>query len=181
MVDLNAAILHLSQAFRCLGADMESEHFKGTPKRVASMYKEIFSDKDNIEYTLFDNSDKQSQMVIVKDIPFTSWCSHHLLPFVGKAHVGYIPSKHIVGLSKIARCVIKNANSPQVQEKLVKDIGDELNKVLKPKGLVVLLEAEHHCMSCRGIHVVGSVTQTCKLWGDIDKFEFFESLKLKTI
>lgn len=178
---LNLAAEKLKEAFSLLGADTENAHFTGTPLRVAKMYLDIFRTKESFDYTLFDNEDKDSQMVIVKDVNFVSWCSHHLLPFTGKAHIGYIPDKSIVGLSKIARCVNLFSNHPQVQELLVKDIGDALYEALAPKGLAVLLEAEHSCMSCRGVRSPGSVTQTCKLWGNIDKFEFFETLKIKTL
>lgn len=177
---LNLAAERLADAFALLGADMENPHFKDTPKRVAKMYQDILTPNEPVSYTLFENEDPNSQMIIVRDINFVSWCSHHFLPFLGKAHVGYIPNKSIVGLSKIARCVVHHSKNPQVQERLVKDIGDELNDKLKPKGLAVLLEAEHTCMSCRGVMSPASVTQTCKLWGEVDKFEFFETLKMKT-
>ena len=105
-------------------------------------------------------------MVIVKDIPFSSMCEHHLLPFVGKAHIAYIPADNkIIGISKFARIVDNFAKRPQVQERLTSDIADFLDENLKPKGVAVIIEAEHMCMSIRGARASGSKTQTSALRG----------------
>lgn len=177
--DVEKAKEYLHLALAKLGADMNSEHLKDTPGRIAKMWLCLFSQPRDVTITTFENPDEQSQLVIVRDIPFTSWCAHHLLPFVGKAHVGYLPDKKIVGLSKLPRIVKYHANSPQVQEQLTVDIINHINESLQPRGAAVLLEADHTCMSCRGVHVQGTTTQTCKLSGNIDKFEFFQHLSMK--
>ena len=138
-----------------------------TPKRVANMYEEIFAGltedpKQHIK--LFDEV-SNDEMVIVKDIPFYSMCEHHLLPFFGMAHIGYIPSDNkIIGLSKLARIVNNFAKKPQVQERLTSDIADFLNDNLQPKGVAVM-EAEHMCMTMRGVKSAGAKTQTSALRG----------------
>ena len=112
------------------------------------------------------NEQSNDEMVIVKDIPFYSMCEHHLLPFFGKAHIGYIPSDNkIIGLSKLARIVDNFAKKPQVQERLTSDIADFLNDNLQPKGVAVIMEAEHMCMTMRGARAAGSKTQTSALRG----------------
>ena len=139
-----------------------------TPKRVANMYEEIFAGltedpKQHIK--LFDEV-SNDEMVIVKDIPFYSMCEHHLLPFFGMAHIGYIPSDNkIIGLSKLARIVNNFAKKPQVQERLTSDIADFLNDNLQPKGVAVIMEAEHMCMTMRGVKSAGAKTQTSALRG----------------
>ena len=141
-----------------------------TPRRVANMYEELFAGLDeNPErhLKLFDEH-SNDEVVIVRDIPFSSMCEHHLLPFVGKAHIAYIPSDNkIIGLSKLARIVDNFAKRPQVQERLTHDIADFLNEKLSPKGVAVIIEAEHMCMSIRGARVPGSQTQTSALRGSM--------------
>ena len=147
-----------------VGEDPNRPGLLETPKRVANMYEEIFAGltedpKQHIK--LFDEV-SNDEMVIVKDIPFYSMCEHHLLPFFGMAHIGYIPSDNkIIGLSKLARIVKK----PQVQERLTSDIADFLNDNLQPKGVAVIMEAEHMCMTMRGVKSAGSKTQTSALRG----------------
>lgn len=132
------------------------------------MYEEIFAGltEDPKQHIKLFNEQSNDEMVIVKDIPFYSMCEHHLLPFFGKAHIGYIPSDNkIIGLSKLARIVDNFAKKPQVQERLTSDIADFLNDNLQPKGVAVIMEAEHMCMTMRGARAAGSKTQTSALRG----------------
>ena len=151
-----------------VGEDPDREGLLETPKRVANMYEEIFAGltEDPKQHIKLFNEQSNDEMVIVKDIPFYSMCEHHLLPFFGKAHIGYIPSDNkIIGLSKLARIVDNFAKKPQVQERLTSDIADFLNDNLQPKGVAVIMEAEHMCMPMRGARAAGSKTQTSALRG----------------
>ena len=151
-----------------VGEDPDREGLFETPKRVANMYEEIFAGltEDPKQHIKLFNEQSNDEMVIVKDIPFYSMCEHHLLPFFGKAHIGYIPSDNkIIGLSKLARIVDNFAKKPQVQERLTSDIADFLNDNLQPKGVAVIMEAEHMCMTMRGARAAGSKTQTSALRG----------------
>lgn len=151
-----------------VGEDPDREGLLETPKRVANMYEEIFAGltEDPKQHIKLFNEQSNDEMVIVKDIPFYSMCEHHLLPFFGKAHIGYIPSDNkIIGLSKLARIVGNFAKKPQVQERLTSDIADFLNDNLQPKGVAVIMEAEHMCMTMRGARAAGSKTQTSALRG----------------
>ena len=151
-----------------VGEDPDREGLLETPKRVANMYEEIFAGltEDPKQHIKLFNEQSNDEMVIVKDIPFYSMCEHHLLPFFGKAHIGYIPSDNkIIGLSKLARIVDKKKKKPQVQERLTSDIADFLNDNLQPKGVAVIMEAEHMCMTMRGARAAGSKTQTSALRG----------------
>lgn len=152
-----------------IGEDLDREGLKGTPKRVATMYEEIFQGigrdpKDVLVATFGENHE---EMVLVKDIPFYSVCEHHLMPFVGKAHVAYIPGVdgRITGISKLARVVDVVSKRLQVQERLTTQIADTLMDCLKPRGVMVVIEAEHLCMSMRGINKPGSVTVTSAVRG----------------
>lgn len=151
-----------------VGENVNREGLLETPKRVANMYEEMFAgltEDPKQHLKLFDEF-SNDEMVVVKDIPFASMCEHHLLPFVGKAHIAYIPSNNkIIGLSKFARIVDNFAKKPQVQERLTCDIADFLNDNLQPKGVAVIIEAEHMCMSIRGAKASGSKTQTSALRG----------------
>lgn len=153
-----------------VGEDPNRAGLKETPRRVANMYEEMFaglSQDPRQHLKLFDEK-SNDEMVIVRDIPFSSMCEHHLLPFVGKAHIAYIPSNNkIIGLSKLARIVDNFAKRPQVQERLTHDIADFLEESLSPKGVAVIIEAEHMCMSIRGARASGSKTQTSALRGII--------------
>ncbi len=153
-----------------VGEDPNRAGLKETPRRVANMYEEMFaglSQDPKQHLKLFDEK-SNDEMVIVRDIPFSSMCEHHLLPFVGKAHIAYIPSNNkIIGLSKLARIVDNFAKRPQVQERLTHDIADFLDESLSPKGVAVIIEAEHMCMSIRGAKASGSKTQTSALRGII--------------
>lgn len=152
-----------------IGEDVEREGLKKTPARVAAMYEEICAgmEQDPAEYfeTTFD--EHHQEMVIVRDIPFYSICEHHLVPFFGLAHVAYIPSSdgRICGLSKLARLVDVFAKRPQVQERLTSQVADTLVKELDPQGVLVVLEAEHLCMSMRGVKKPGSKTTTSAVRG----------------
>ena len=151
-----------------VGEDPDREGLLETPKRVANMYEEIFAGltEDPKQHIKLFNEQSNDEMVIVKDIPFYSMCEHHLLPFFCKAHIGYIPSDNkIIGLSKLARIVDNFAKKPQVQERLTSDIADFLNDNLQPKGVAVIMEAEHMCMTMRGARAAGSKTQTSALRG----------------
>lgn len=151
-----------------VGEDPDRAGLVETPKRVANMYEEIFAglNEDPKQHLKFFDEKSNDEMVIVRDIPFASMCEHHLLPFVGKAHIAYIPSDNrIIGLSKLARIVDNFAKKPQVQERLTHDIADFINDNMKPKGVAVIIEAEHMCMSIRGAKASGSKTQTSALRG----------------
>ena len=153
-----------------VGEDPNRPGLLETPRRVANMYEEMFSGltEDPKQHLKFFDEKSNDEMVIVRDIPFASMCEHHLLPFVGKAHIAYIPSENkIIGLSKIARIVDNFAKKPQVQERLTHDIADFLYKEMNAKGVAVIMEAEHMCMSIRGTKASGSKTQTSALRGVI--------------
>lgn len=156
------------EILEAIGEDPNRPGLVETPKRVANMYEEIFCGlKENPEKHLkFFDEKSNDEMVIVRDIPFSSMCEHHLMPFIGKAHIAYIPSDNkIIGLSKIARIVDNFAKRPQVQERLTHDIADFLYKNMNAKGVAVIMEAEHMCMSIRGAKAFGSKTQTSALRG----------------
>jgi GTP cyclohydrolase I len=152
-----------------VGEDPDREGLQKTPERVAKMYAECFAGlyADPAEYfeTTFD--EHHEEMVLVRDIPFYSMCEHHLAPFFGKAHVAYIPAAdgHICGISKLARLVDCFARRPQVQERLTGQVADTLMEQLQPQGAIVVLEAEHLCMSMRGVKKPGSKTTTSAVRG----------------
>ncbi len=150
-----------------IGEDPEREGLRETPARVARMYAEVFSGlrKDPREHLRKTFTQKYDEVVLVRDIQFSSFCEHHLLPFTGKAHVAYLPSGRIVGLSKIPRVVEVLARRPQVQERMTEDLADLLMRELAPKGVAVILEASHSCMTLRGIRNVGSLCTTSAMRG----------------
>tara|TARA_Y100000031_G_scaffold98945_1_gene108381 strand:- start:155 stop:715 length:561 start_codon:yes stop_codon:yes gene_type:complete len=150
-----------------IGADLRRKDLAATPKRVAQMYEEIFQGqfKDasgELEVIL---EQKHDEIILLKAIPLYSVCEHHLMPFIGKAHVAYIPDKRITGLSKIARVVDTLSKRLQVQERLTTEVADIIMKKLKPKGVMVVIEAEHLCMSMRGVKKSGSATITSVVRG----------------
>jgi GTP cyclohydrolase IA len=150
---------HVRSILELIGEDPNREGLQQTPRRVAKAYAELFSGYgvDPAElFTQFD-ADEYDSMVILSDIPFTSFCEHHILPFIGIAHVGYVPSHKIVGVSKLARLVDVYAKRLQVQERLTVQIADTLDKHLQPLGVMVVLEASHSCMSMRGIGKAGKM------------------------
>jgi GTP cyclohydrolase I len=164
LVDLNAAATAVDQLLGALGFDTSTEHLRATPQRVARAYVEFLT-AEEFSLTTFPNDEGYDELVLARDIRFHSLCEHHLLPFVGVAHVGYLPGERIVGLSKLARVVQTFARSLQVQERLTEQVADLLDAELHPKGVGVVLEAEHSCMSLRGVHAAGSRTVTSALRG----------------
>jgi len=151
-----------------IGENTEREGLKDTPARVARMYKEIFCglDQQPKEHLQVLFTEDHEEMVLVKDIPLYSMCEHHLLPFYGKAHVAYIPKKgKITGLSKLARVVEGFAKRPQLQERLTSQIADSIMEALDPRGVIVVVEAEHMCMTMRGVKKPGSKTLTSAVRG----------------
>lgn len=151
-----------------IGEDPDREGLVETPKRVAAMYEEIFAgiSDDPEKYLKVFNESDNDEIVVVRDIPLYSMCEHHLLPFIGKAHIAYIPSDgNVIGLSKLARIVNVYAKRPQLQERLTSQIADFLDKELKPLGVAVVVEAQHLCMTMRGARAAGAVTQTSALRG----------------
>lgn len=151
-----------------IGEDTGRPGIKDTPKRIAELYEEIFSGLDTPTEEILKpiEGETHDEMVLLKDIPFYSVCEHHLLPFIGKAHVAYIPSKgKIVGLSKLARAVEIFAKRPQVQERLTAQLADLIMDKLKPKGAMVIIDAEHMCMSMRGVKKPNTKTVTSAVRG----------------
>ena len=163
-IDLPAAQRAVADLLKALGRDPHSPHLADTPRRVANAYAEMLTPRE-FELTTFPNDEGYDELVLAKDIPVQSLCEHHLLPFEGVAHVGYLPGERILGLSKLARVVELFARDLQVQERLTKQVADWLQDHLKPKGVGVVIEAEHQCMSLRGVRAVGSRTVTSSLHG----------------
>ena len=163
-VDVAGAERAVADLLIALGQDPTSEHLRDTPRRVAHAYQELLTPRP-FNPTTFANDEGYDELVVARDIPFHSLCQHHLLPFQGVAHVGYIPGDRIIGLSKLARVVEHFARRLQVQERLTKQVGDWLTDRLAPKGVGVVLEAEHMCMSLRGVQAAGSRTVTSSLHG----------------
>jgi len=157
------------EILEAIGEDPDRDGLQRTPERVASMYEEIFSGiKDCPDRHLAVTFEAgHDEMVMVKDIPLYSVCEHHLIPFIGKAHVAYIPNAdgRITGLSKLARLVDSLSKRPQVQERLTTQIADEIDASLQPRGVLVVIEAEHLCMSMRGVRKPGSLTVTSAVRG----------------
>ena len=163
-VDLDGAEHAVRALLTALGYDPADDDLRETPSRVARAYEELLTPRPFVP-TTFANDEGYDELVLARDIPFHSLCEHHLLPFAGVAHVGYLPGDRILGLSKLARVVDHFARRLQVQERLTKQIGDWLDDRLAPKGVGVVLEAEHMCMSLRGAQAVGSLTVTSSLHG----------------
>ncbi len=157
------------EILEAVGEDPSREGLLETPGRVARMYEEIFSglESDPLEHLkIFNEGGRHDELVLVKDIPLYSVCEHHLLPFIGRAHIAYIPKNgRIIGLSKFARIVDCFARRPQVQERLTGQIADFLYENLDPLGVAVFIQAEHLCMTMRGARAAGSMTQTSALRG----------------
>ena len=169
-----------------IGEDLEREGLQGTPARISRMYEEIFGGLNATpeEYLGTTFTVENNEMVIEKDITFYSMCEHHLLPFYGKAHVAYIPDGKVVGLSKLARTVDLTARKPQIQERMTAEVADALMNYLKPKGAIVMIEAEHMCMTMRGIKKPGSKTVTLVARGMFEenkelKDEFLRMLRIE--
>jgi GTP cyclohydrolase I len=163
-VDLPAAEQAAGELLRALGADVDSEHLRETPGRVAKAYAELLT-PEPFSATTFPNDEGYDELILVRDIPFQSLCAHHLLPFHGVAHVAYLPAERLVGLSKLGRVVDLFARDLQVQERLTTQVADWLETTLEPRGVGVIIEAEHLCMSLRGVQKPGSLTVTSALRG----------------
>jgi GTP cyclohydrolase IA len=163
-VDLAMAERAVAELLAALGHDPSSEELRETPRRVAASYAELLN-PEPFAPTTFPNDEGYDELVLARAIPFRSLCQHHLLPFVGVAHVGYLPAGRILGLSKLARVVELFARRLQLQERLTKQVADWLHDELDPKGAGVVLEAEHLCMSLRGVRAAGSRTVTSALHG----------------
>jgi GTP cyclohydrolase I len=163
-IDLDAAACAVSDLLVALGHDPVSEHLADTPRRVAFAYAELLTPR-SFDLTTFPNDEGYDELVLARNIPFQSLCQHHLFPFHGVAHVGYIPADRILGLSKLARVVELFARGLQVQERLTQQVADWLDEHLAPKGVGVVLEAEHLCMSLRGVKAQGSRTVTSAVHG----------------
>ncbi len=162
--DLDAGAEGVQALLTALGIDTEAEGLRETPRRVAKAYAELLTPTP-FEATTFPNEEGYDELVVARAIPFHSLCEHHLIPFVGVAHVAYLPGERIVGLSKLARVVEHFARRLQVQERMTVQIADWLAEELQPKGIGVVLEAEHLCMSLRGVQKPGARTVTSALHG----------------
>ena len=154
-----------------IGEDVTREGLVETPARIARMYEEICSgmDEDAKEHLRKTFTVDNNEMVVEKDITFYSVCEHHFLPFYGKVHIGYIPDGKVVGLSKLARTVEVFARRAQIQEQLTEQIADAVMQSLQPKGVMVMIEAEHMCMTMRGVQKPGTQTMTYALKGEFEK------------
>ena len=159
----------VAELLEAIGEDPRREGLVATPRRVAAMYEELFAglDDDPEDYLTVTFAAEHDEMVMVRDIPFASLCEHHMIPFMGKVHVGYIPGEdgRITGLSKLARLVEAYARRLQVQERMTTQIADTMEKVLGPRGVLVVVEAEHLCMAMRGVKKPGTLTITSAVRG----------------
>jgi GTP cyclohydrolase I len=161
----HAAVQVAARELLCaLGADVDSESLQDTPRRVADAYAELLTPQP-FRATTFPNDDGYDGLIVARAIPFHSLCMHHLLPFHGIVHIGYLPAERIIGLSKLGRVVEMFARDLQIQERLTTQIADWLRAALEPKGVGVVLEAEHLCMSLRGVQKLGAKTVTSALHG----------------
>jgi len=165
-VDLVAAELAAADLLAALGIDLDRDGLRETPGRMARAYAELFSARP-FQLTTFPNDEGYDELVLARGIPFRTVCEHHLLPFAGVAHVGYLPDDRILGLSKLARVVEHFAARPQTQERLTRQIADHLEVNLRPRGVGVVLDAEHTCMTLRGVRAIGATTLTSALLGTL--------------
>jgi GTP cyclohydrolase I len=159
----------VTELLTAIGENPDRDGLTETPRRVASMYEELFAGlaDDPMRHLTVTFAAEHDEMVMVRDIPFASLCEHHLVPFIGRAHVAYIPNEdgRITGLSKLARLVDGYARQLQVQERMTTQIADAIEAVLKPRGVLVVVEAEHLCMSMRGVKKSGTLTVTSSVHG----------------
>jgi GTP cyclohydrolase I len=165
-VDLNAAEQAAGDLLTALGVDVTDESLRETPRRMVAAYHEMFTPRP-FDLTTFPNDEAYDELVVARGLPVTAVCEHHLLPFVGVAHVGYLPGPRILGLSKLARVVELFARRPQVQERLTQQIANWLDERLAPRGVGVVVEAEHMCMTVRGVRAAGASTVTSALHGQL--------------
>jgi GTP cyclohydrolase IA len=163
-VDRVAARRAALELLRAIGADVESDGLQETPRRVADAYAELLTPRP-FRATTFPNDDGYDELIVARSIPFHSLCMHHMLPFHGIAHVGYLPGARILGLSKLGRVVEFFSRDLQIQERLTTQVADWLERELQPKGVGVVLEAEHMCMSLRGVQKLGAKTVTSAMRG----------------
>ncbi len=171
---------------RWAGDNPDREGLRDTPKRVAKAYREFFAgyetDPSEILSRTFKEVEGYDEIVVLRDIEFESHCEHHMVPFTGKAHIAYMPTHKVVGISKLARLVDVYAKRLQIQEKMTAQIANDLNNILQPKGVAVVIEAVHQCMTSRGVHKRGSVMQTSHMLGRFrsdarSRQEFFSLLR----
>jgi GTP cyclohydrolase I len=165
-IDLVAAERAAGDLLRAIGADVDDPDLAATPRRIASSLAELVTPVQ-FSATTFANEGDYDELVLVRDIPFQSLCMHHLLPFVGMAHVAYLPGDRIIGLSKLARVVETFAHDLQLQERMTVQIADWLDRELQPRGVGVVLSAEHTCMTIRGVRKPGAKTVTSALRGSL--------------
>jgi GTP cyclohydrolase IA len=165
-IDLAAAERAAADLLRALGQPIGSHGMADTPRRMAQAYAEMLT-SDSFDFTTFANSEGYDELVVVEDIPVRSVCEHHMLPFVGVAHLGYLPADRILGLSKLARLVDFYGHRTQTQERLTQQIAEHLDRQLAPRGVGVVIEAEHTCMSLRGVRAAGTRTVTSALLGTL--------------
>ena len=184
MVDKEKVMKAVTMFLEAIGEDPDREALIETPHRVARMCEELFCglEKDPGEYLSRQFAAQDCEIVMEKDIAFHSVCEHHLLPFFGKAHIAYIPDGNVAGLSKLPRTVEVYARRPQIQEQMTNQIADAIEKFLSPKGVMVMIEAEHTCMTMRGVKKPGTVAITTAARGEFkDNYErqrlFLESVK----
>lgn len=180
-IDRAAAERAIRDLLIALGEDPADTHLAQTPRRVAAAYAELLTPAP-FELTTFPNDENYDELVLARDIPFQSLCEHHLLPFSGVAHVGYLPDERIVGLSKLARLVEAFARGLQVQERLTTQVAQTLFRTLEPKGVGVVVEAEHQCMSLRGVRAHDTRTVTSAMQGHLRdnpaaRREFFDLVR----
>lgn len=176
-IDLAAAERAAAAFLTALGVDLCGEGLRDTPRRMARAHAELFTPRP-FDLTTFPNDEGYDELVVARSLPVVSVCEHHLMPFVGVAHVGYLPGERILGLSKLARVVELFARRPQVQERLTQQVADWLAANLAPRGVGVVLEAEHLCMTMRGVRAEGATTVTSALHGRLrddaaSRSEFF--------
>lgn len=164
VADSDAVERAVADLLAALGKDPTDEHLAETPRRVAGVYRELLTPRE-FDLTTFPNDEHYDELVIARSIPFHSLCQHHMLPFHGFAHVGYLPGERILGLSKLARVVEFFARDLQVQERLTKQVADWLRDHVAPKGVGVVIRAEHMCMTLRGVQAAGTCTVTSTMHG----------------
>lgn len=157
------------EILRWLGEDPDRDGLRETPRRLARAYQEYFAgyrqDPEQILQKTFEETGGYDEMVVLRGVPFESHCEHHVAPIVGRAFVAYVPDRRVVGISKLARVVEIYARRLQIQERLTAEIADTIDRVLKPRGVAVVVKATHHCMSSRGVHVHGTDLVTSRMIG----------------
>lgn len=183
MVNKNKIIAGVKLLLEGIGEDVDREGLQETPERIAKMYEEIYSgmEEDAGVHLAKTFTAENNEMIIERDIVFYSTCEHHLMPFYGKAHIAYIPDGKVAGISKLARTVEVYAKRLQIQEKMTAEIADAIMKHLKPKGVMVLVEAEHLCMTMRGVKKPGSKTITMVTRGAFAQDEKLQNTFFKLI